>query len=139
MSWSEHFVRNHRRQTDYAIHNAFAQLASDPPVLEKFHEMLHCARKRAVRLFEAPIVNGRHLDVDALINLSRFRTAHIRPTIDWVRTSSSWRHSPLAFRHNVAATVEAMPRLDQLQKIRTSCKSRPPQHPPRIWRVRSAY
>jgi hypothetical protein len=91
MSWSERFVQDHKRQTDCAIHRACTQLASDPSAFEKFREMLTCARKRAPRLFEAPVSDGRHLGVDALVNLSRFRGAHIRPAIDWAGTSLSWR------------------------------------------------
>jgi|SRR5579871_295421 len=91
MSWSERFVRDHRRRTDCAIHHAYAELSFDTSVLEKFCELLHCARKRAARLFEAPIVNGRHSGVDTLVNLSRFRGAHIRPASDWAGSSSSWR------------------------------------------------
>ena len=72
MSWSERYVQDHKRQTDCAIHRACAQLASDPPAFKKFQEMLTCARKRAQSLFEAPVSDGRHLGVDALVNLSRF-------------------------------------------------------------------
>jgi hypothetical protein len=91
MSWPERFVQDHKRQTDCAIHRACTQLASDPPVLKKFHELLSCARKRAARLFEAPVLEGRHLGVDALVNLSRFRASHIRPASGWPGTPSSWR------------------------------------------------
>ena len=91
MSWSELNVRNHKRQTDRAIHAAYAQLAVDPHALEKFHELLYCARKRAARLFEAPVVQGRHPGVDSLVHLSRFQHAHIRQAIDWRGTTSSWR------------------------------------------------
>lgn len=101
MSWSERFVRDHKRQTDCAIHRACAQLASDPPVFEKFDEMLSCARKRAVRLFEAPVSDGRHPGIDALVNLSRFRGAHIRPAIDWAGTSSSWRPAVSSLAHHL--------------------------------------
>lgn len=91
MLWSERFVRDHKRRTDRAIHRAGAQLASDPPVLEKFHDLVACTRKRAGRLFGAPVLDGRHLGVEALINLSRFRDTHLRPVHDWAGTSSSWR------------------------------------------------
>ena len=101
MSWSERFVRDHRRQTDCAIHRAYAQLASDSSTLEKFHEMLHCARKRAPRLFEAPVIDGRHLGVDALVHLSRFQSAHIRPAIEWEGTSSSWRPAVSSLAHHL--------------------------------------
>lgn len=102
MSWSERLVRNHRQQTDCAIHQAYSRLASNPLALEKFHEMLHHARKRAIGLFEAPILDGRHLGVDALIHLARFESEHIRPVTAWVGTSSSWRPSVSLFaRHLV--------------------------------------
>ena len=91
MSWSEHHVQDHRRGTDRAIRRAFAQLATDPSTLEKFRELLVFVRKRAPRLFEAPICGGRHAGVDALVNLSRFRSAHIRSADSWVGNPSSWR------------------------------------------------
>jgi len=85
MLWSERFVLDHKRQTNRAIHRAGTQLASDPSILEKLHELVACTRKRAKRLFEAPIVEGRHLGVEALVNLSRFQASHIRPGNDWPR------------------------------------------------------
>jgi hypothetical protein len=101
MSWSERFVRNHKRQTDTAIHRAYARLAGDTPVLNTFHELLECARNRATRLFEAPVASGRHLGVDAIVNLSRFRTAHIRPVTDWLGTGSSWRPAVASLAHHL--------------------------------------
>jgi hypothetical protein len=101
MSWSERYVQDHRRRTDCAIHRACAQLASDPPVFKKFQEMLTCAQERAPRLFEAPVSDGRHLGVDALVNLSRFRGAHIRPAMDWAGTSSSWRPAVSSLAHHL--------------------------------------
>ena len=101
MSWSERLVQDQRRRTDCAIHHAYEQLAFDPPVLEKFHEMLRCVRKRAPRLFEAPVFNGHHLGVDALVNLARFRGAHIRSAMDWEGTSSSWRPAVSSLAHHL--------------------------------------
>jgi hypothetical protein len=101
MTWSERFVQDHKRHTDRAIHRACAQLASDPPAFEKFQEMLICTRKRAPRLFEAPVSHERHLGVDALVNLSRFRGAHIRPANDWVGTSCSWRPAVSSLAHHL--------------------------------------
>lgn len=91
MSWSERRVQDHRRQTDRAIHRAFGPLACDPPTFAKFQELLICARTRAPRLFDSPVVDGRHAGVEALFHLARFRGAHIRSTDDWAGTSSSWR------------------------------------------------
>jgi hypothetical protein len=101
MSWSERHVQDHRRRTDRAIRRAFAQLAPDPSTLERFQEMLVCARKRAPRLFEAPVCDGRHLGVDALVNLSRFRSAHIRSADYWAGTSSSWRPAVSSLAHHL--------------------------------------
>lgn len=83
MSWSERKVQDHRAQTDRAIHRACARLAVDPLTFTTFQEMLLSTRQRAPRLFEAPVVNGRHLGIDALFNLARFRDAHIRSVTDW--------------------------------------------------------
>jgi hypothetical protein len=106
MSWSEHYVQDHRRRTGCAIHRACAQLASNPFAFEKFQEMLHCARKQAPRLFEAPVSDGHHLGVDALVHLSRFRAAHIRPAIDWAGTSSSWRPAISSLAHHLICNYE---------------------------------
>jgi PcfJ-like protein len=91
MSWSERSVRYHKRQTDCAIHCAYARLVMDRSAVAKFHELLHVARGRAARLLEAPILDGLHPGVEALVNLSRFKSAHIRPATDWLGTTSSWR------------------------------------------------
>jgi hypothetical protein len=101
MSWSERYVQDHKRRTDCAIHRACAQLASDPPTFKKFQEMLTCARKLAPRLFEAPVSDGHHLGIEALLNLSRFRGAHIRSAIDWAGTSSSWRPAVSSLAHHL--------------------------------------
>lgn len=101
MSWSERSVRYHRRQTDCAIQRAFRQLSTDPPALQKFEELLDCSRKRAARLFEAPVVSGRHLGVDALVNLSRFKSVHLRPAINWAGTTSSWRPAVALLAHHL--------------------------------------
>jgi hypothetical protein len=69
--------------------------------LEKFRELLSCARQRAARLFEAPVLNRRHPGVDALVNLARFRGAHIRSADDWDGTSSSWRAAISSLAHHL--------------------------------------
>jgi hypothetical protein len=93
VSLAERFVRHHRQQTDRAISHAYARLATDAIATPTFHELLHCARNRARRLLDAPVVNGHHPGVEALVNLSRFRWAHIRAVGDWQETSASWRPS----------------------------------------------
>lgn len=101
MSWSELHVHDHKRKTDCAIHSAWAQLACDPPSLRKFQELLATSRTRASRIFEAPIVNGHHLGVDALVNLSRFHAAHIRPASTFAGTASSWRLVVATLSHHI--------------------------------------
>jgi hypothetical protein len=91
MSWSERSVRYHKRQTDCAIHCAYTRLATDALAVAKFNELLRCVRNRAARLLEAPVLNGHHPGVEALVNLSRFGSAHIRPAAEWPGTTSSWR------------------------------------------------
>lgn len=91
MSSAERFVRHHKRQTDRAISQAYVRLATDALVSATLDELLDVVRNRAPRLLEAPVVNGHHPGVEALVNLSRFRWAHIRTVADWPGTSASWR------------------------------------------------
>jgi PcfJ-like protein len=93
VSSAEHFVRHHRLQTDRAISRAYARLATNALAAATFHELLHCVRARARRILDAPVVNGHHPGVEALVNLSRFAGAHIRKIREWPGTSesASWR------------------------------------------------
>jgi len=91
VSSAERFVRHHRRQTDRAISQAYTRLATDAIATATFHELLHCARNRAGRLLDAPVVNDDHPGVEALANLSQFTWAHIRAVADWPGTSAPWR------------------------------------------------
>jgi len=106
MSWSERSVRYHKRQTDCAIRDAYARLSTDALAVAKFHELLHCARNRAARLFEAPVLNRYHPGVEALVNLSRFGGAHIRPASDWSGTTSSWRLAVSLLAHHLVCEYE---------------------------------
>lgn len=63
----------------------------DEPAEANFPELLRHVRVRAPRLLEAPVVHGHHPGVEELVNLSRFRSAHIRPLAEWPGTTSSWR------------------------------------------------
>jgi len=101
MSWSERSVQDHRRRTDCAIHRAYAQLASDPITSETFQQLLLCARMRAKQLFSAPITNGRHLGVDALLNLARFHEVHLRPVHAWQEAPLSWRPAIASLAHHL--------------------------------------
>lgn len=101
MSWSERSVRYRRRQTDCAIRHAYARLAADALAVTRFSELLYCVRKRAPGLLEAPVVGGNHPGVEALVNLSRFGSAHIRPADDWPGTASSWRLGVSSLAHHL--------------------------------------
>ena len=83
MSSSERFVRQHKRQSDRAISQAYARLATNPLGPATFVELFDCVRQRAPRLLDGPIINGRHPGVEALVNLSRFTSAHVRAAADW--------------------------------------------------------
>lgn len=109
MSWSERYVQDHKRRTDCAIHRACSQLASDPLTFKNFHELLSCTRKLAPRLFEAPVSEGRHLGIEALVHLSRFRGTHIRPVIHWTGASSSWRPAVSSLAHHLICDYRVPP------------------------------
>jgi hypothetical protein len=106
MSRSEPSVRYHKRQTDGAIHHAYARLAAHPPALAKFDDLLHCVRKRAPSVLEALAMNEHHPGVEALINLSRFCYAHIRPASGWSGTTSSWRLAVSSLAHHLVCKYE---------------------------------
>ena len=91
MSSAEHFVRHHKRQIDRAISAAFVRLAADESARACFAELLACVRVRAPRLLEAPVVDGRHHGIEALVNLAGFRDAHIRTIATWSGSDQSWR------------------------------------------------
>jgi hypothetical protein len=91
VSFAERFVRHHKRQIDRAISQACTRLASDAHASATFHALLHRVRKRARRLLDAPVVDGQHPGVEALVNLSRCSDAYIRKIADWPGTSGGWR------------------------------------------------
>ncbi len=101
MPCPERSFRYHKRQTDCAVSQAYARLATDTPAVAKFHELLHYVRNRAARLLEAPVVNGYHAGVEALINLSRFGSAHVRTAAAWPETTSSWRPAVSSLAHHL--------------------------------------
>ena len=104
MSSAERFVRHHRRQTDRAISQAFARLATNALAAATFHELLDRVRTRAPRLLDAPVVNGHHPGVETLVHLSRFRSAHVRPVASWLGTSASWRPAVCSLAQHLVCT-----------------------------------
>jgi hypothetical protein len=106
MSWSERSVQYRKRQSDWDIRLAYARLATDTLCVATFHELLQCTRNRAARLLDAPIQNGHHAGIEALVNLSRFRIAHIRPAAEWSGTKSSWRPAVSSLAHHLVGKYE---------------------------------
>jgi hypothetical protein len=91
VSWAERFVRHHHQQTDRAISAAFARLELDPRARAIFVELLGLARRRARRIFEAPVDGARHPGVDALVHLAGAADHHIRRPSAWTGSAASWR------------------------------------------------
>jgi PcfJ-like protein len=60
-------------------------------------------------LLDAPVVNGHHPGVEALVNLSRFASAHLRTTTDWPGTSASWRQAVCSLAQHLVCTYAAPP------------------------------
>lgn len=105
MSWSERYVRDHRAQTDRAIHCACESLASDSNIFKKFQELLIGARRAAPRLFESPVpAGGHHPGVDALVYLARCRAMHIRSIATWEGTTASWRPAIASLVHHLTCS-----------------------------------
>ena len=101
MSSAEPVVRLHKQQTDRAIKRAYARLRTERNATATFHELLDCVRQRAALLLDAPVVDGRHPGVDALVHLSRFRGAHVRAVAGWPGTAASWRPAVCSLAHHL--------------------------------------
>jgi len=87
----DQFVRIHRRRVDGLISQAYSTRAGDPLARATFDELLHCVRARSPRYLEAPVVEGRHPALDALLNLSSHKTSYVRPIATWGGCAGSWR------------------------------------------------
>jgi PcfJ-like protein len=109
VSSAERFVRHHKQQTDRAISQAYARLAAKTLASGTFRELLHCVRNRAPRLLDAPVVNGHHPGVEALINLSRFANVHVRTATDWPGASASWRRAVCSLARHMVCTHAVPP------------------------------
>ena len=109
MSWPGRSVQDQRRRTDCAIHRACMDLASDPLTFTTFQRLVLCARKRAPRLFEAPVFATRHPGVDALVNLSRRHASHLRSIDDWPGTCKSWRPAIASLANHLVSNYKVPP------------------------------
>jgi PcfJ-like protein len=77
--------------TDRAISQAYVRLAANANARNTFTQLLACTRRRGRRLFDARLENGRSPGIEALVNLSRFTRAHVRPLDAWPGCDGSWR------------------------------------------------
>lgn len=109
MSWSERSVQYHKRQLDCAIHRAYAQLTTDAPSLAAFRELLQQAQTRAPRFLNAPAFKEIHPGVEALVNLARWTTAHIRPVSEWPGTEASWRPAVASLASHLVCRYDVPP------------------------------
>jgi len=88
---------------------AYARLAANQLASATFRVLLNSVRNRAPRLLDAPVVNGHHPGVEALVNLSRFASAHLRTTTDWPGPSASWRQVVCSLAHHLVCTYAVPP------------------------------
>jgi hypothetical protein len=109
VSSAERFLRHHKQQTDQAISRAYTRLAGNAVASATFHKLLHRVRNRAERLLEAPVVDGHHLGVEALVQLAASTDAHVRPVSEWPGTSVSWRPTVSSLAHHLVCTYAVPP------------------------------
>jgi PcfJ-like protein len=106
VSSAERFVRYHKQQTDRALSQAYACLASDSHASASFDELLHRVRQRAPGLLSAPLDIDRHPGVDTLVNLARFRSVYVRPIADWPGSPASWRGAVSSLAQHLVGTYD---------------------------------
>ena len=91
MSSAEHYVRHTKLCADRAISQAYVGLAGAARVRATFDELLRAARERSPAILAAPVLDGRHPGVDALVHLARAAGAPVRPIAHWTGSPMSWR------------------------------------------------
>jgi hypothetical protein len=84
-------ARQARLRADRAIGQAYARLPHHSRERATFTRLLQHVRERASPILRSPIVHGRHAGVEALLNLSRFVHAHVRPMAGWRGADASWQ------------------------------------------------
>jgi hypothetical protein len=109
VSSAERFVRHHKQQTNRAICLAYARLAPDRLASAAFDALLLAARQRARHLLDARVVNDHHPGVEALVQLSRFERAHLRPIAVWPGSTATWRQAVLALAKHLLAQYAVPP------------------------------
>jgi PcfJ-like protein len=103
VSPAERFVRHHKQQTDTAISQAYVRLPRWSLARAKFDELLDCVRQRSARLLSAPVGDGRHPGIEALINLSRFAECHARPASAWPGSNAGWQGAVTSLARHLLA------------------------------------
>jgi hypothetical protein len=101
VSPAEHSVRHRKLRTDRAISQAYARLVTDPRARATFNALLSCARARSPWLRDAPVIDGHHLGVEALLNLARVEDAYVRTISSWAGSSASWRVAVSSLAHHL--------------------------------------
>jgi hypothetical protein len=91
VSSAERFVRHHKQQTDRTISHTYKRLAGDVRASMTFRELLGRVRQSAPSVLAAPVVDGHHLGVEALANLSLRRDVWVRRLASWRGSSASWQ------------------------------------------------
>jgi hypothetical protein len=109
MSSVERFVQHHKEQTDRAISQAYARVTTSGPASATFHELLDLVRNRAARLLEAPVADGHHPGVEALVHLARSRNAHVRPARAWPGTPASWQPAVCSLAYHLVGKYAVPP------------------------------
>lgn len=89
MSHDALFVRHQRRLTDEAIGEVYSRNRNSEHDLAAFERLLSVVRRVARVLLLAPPVDGRHVGVFAIANMSRFASRFVREPEAWKGASES--------------------------------------------------
>ncbi len=91
MSAAAAFARHRKWQVDRAISEAYAHSAADTRACSAFADLLARVRRDAPAIVAAPVRDGRHPGIEALVNLSRFSAEHVRSSTSWTGSNACWR------------------------------------------------
>jgi hypothetical protein len=107
VSPAERSVHHGKLRIDRAISQAYIHLAADVRTCATFNQLLRCIRDRSPRLLDAPVIDGRHLGVEALVN-----APDTRPPKRWntgpAERPSVWLEVISGIRWNARATPRAV-------------------------------
>jgi hypothetical protein len=104
VSLAERPVRHVKLRTDRAITQAYIRLSTNARARATFDELLLCVRERSPRLLDSTVIDGRHLGVEALVNLARFADVHVRKIAEWTGSSASWRGAVNSIAQHLLST-----------------------------------